>query len=419
MYTIEDENKDLYEDEYYEDNRWDNYKGLIFKIIIIVLCIIVLVWLIKALKNSNKTVDNGEVHIANTEKIRLAAEDYFFLKNNKDKTSYVTLGELKNNGYITEVVDANNKVCSDSGTKVNLDNEVDSYKMTINFSCSTNDKDEVFYYHKNNLTCLNCTGKTYMDGTRVVIVDEEEKKEEVTPENPYYSCTTWSDWTKTRESDKNLIERKKVMVQGVKYGNKTVYGEWSEYTKVPIVNNNGIEVETKTVTEEVLSQVKTSRSIDTTNPNIKIISTQTVTGESNTCKEGKLIDNACYSEKEIVGNLTYMDYHSGKYKVKEEYCEDAKTLPNSEGKYVLTYVNCRYYEKLGNPTSSESYTVYNYQEIERKNVTYYRYRTVNTVTEPDEYTDKLYEESKLPKGFVKVAGSEETYYSYKDSYCEK
>ena len=421
MYTIDDEQKDLYEDEYYENSKWDNYKGLIFKIIIIILCIIVLVWLIKALKNNNKTSDNGVVHVANTEKIRLAAEDYFFLKNNKNNTTYVSLGELKNKGYITDVVDANNKVCSDSGTKVNLDNEVDAYKMTINFSCSTNDKDEVFYYHKNTLACLNCAGNTHMNGKTVVIADEDENEvyEEIPADNPYYSCTTWSNWTKTRESDRNLIERKKVLVQGVKYGSKTVYGNWSEYTTVPIVKNNGIEIETKTVTEEVLSPVKTARSIDTSNPNIKIISVQTVTEEGNTCKDGKLIDNNCYSTKEKVGNLTYMEYHSENYKINNGYCEDAKTLKNSEGKYVLTYINCRYNEKISSVDEPVSYTVYNYQEKEVKNVTYYRYRTVNTVSEPDKYTDKLYEESDLPKGYVKVDGSEETYYSYKDSYCEK
>ena len=35
------------------------------------------------------------------------------------------------------------------------------------------------------------------------------------------------------------------------------------------------------------------------------------------------------------------------------------------------------------------------------------------------YTDVKYEESELPEGFVKVPGSEETYYSYKLTYCEK
>lgn len=419
MYTIDDENEDLYEDEYYENSKWDNYKGLVFKIIIIILCIIVLIWLIKALKNNQNTSDNGQVHMANTEKIRLAAEDYFFLKDNKKNTSYVSLAELKNKGFIDDVVDANNKVCSDSGTKATLDNDVDAYKMTINFSCSTNDKDEVFYYHKNTLACLNCTGKTYMDG-KVAIADEEPTYVDTELDNPYYSCNTWSEWTKARVNDKNLIERKKVLVLGVKYGSKTVYGNWSEYTSTPIIKNSGIEVETKVVNEEAFGSIKTGRNIDTTNPNIKVISTQYVSGNNKTCEEGILKGDACYSEKTTTGNLTFSEYNSGEFNIKEEYCDGVKTLKNNDGLYVLTYINCEYSKKVGTPTgSNDSYTVYTYQEMELRDVTYYRYRTISNVNEPDQYTSKKYEEKDLPDGYVKVAGSEETYYSYKDSYCEK
>ena len=419
MYTIDDENKDLYEDEEYEYSKWDNYKGLIFKIIIIILCIIVLIWLIKALKNSRTVSDNGEVHIANTEKIRLAAEDYYFLKNNKGKTSYINLAGLKGEGLIGDVVDANNKVCNDSGTGVGLTDDVDSYKMTINFACSTNDKDEVFYYNKNNLACLNCNGKTYMDGKTGIIEDDPKDEPEIIPDNPYYSCTTWSNWTKTRETDKNLIERKKVLVQGVKYGTKTAYSDWSEFTTTPIVQTDGVEIETKVVNEEVLGPVKTARSVDTTNPNIRVISTETVSGSTKSCKEGYVLGNSCYSDKTEVGNLTYIEYNSGNYDIKTKYCEGVKTLPNSEGLYVITYLNCEYNKKIGNVTSSGSYTVYTYQEVEKKDVTYYRYRTISTVNEPDRYTEEKYEEKNLPSGYVKVKGSEETYYSYKDSYCEK
>ena len=125
-------------------SKWDNNKGLIFKIIIIILCIIVLIWLVKALRNNSK-VDNGEVHVANVEKVRLAAENYFFINNNKEKTSVVTLAVLKNSGLIGDIIDANNKTCSDSNTKVNLKTDVDAYEMTVKLSCSTNDKEETFY----------------------------------------------------------------------------------------------------------------------------------------------------------------------------------------------------------------------------------------------------------------------------------
>ena len=43
--------------------------------------------------------------------------------------------------------------------------------MKINLSCSTNDKEEVFYYHRNTLACLNCSDNTRMKGNTVVIND--------------------------------------------------------------------------------------------------------------------------------------------------------------------------------------------------------------------------------------------------------
>ena len=66
-----------------------------------------------------------------------------------------------------------------------------------------------------------------------------------------------------------------------------------------------------------------------------------------------------------------------------------------------------------------SYTLYTYQELEKKDITYYRSRTITEVNEPNQYTDTKYEEAYLPSGYVKVAGSEETYYSYKIATCEK
>ena len=41
------------------------------------------------------------------------------------------------------------------------------------------------------------------------------------------------------------------------------------------------------------------------------------------------------------------------------------------------------------------------------------------VKENDVYTEKKYEEDDLPEGFVKVDGTEETYYSYRLTYCVK
>lgn len=416
MYTIDDQKEDLYEEEY-ESSKWDNYKGLIFKIIIIILCIVVLILLIKALKNNRNETNDSAIHSANTEKIRLAAEQYYFIKNNKDKISYVNVSELKNEGLVTDIVDANNKVCSESKTGVNLDNEIDAYKMTIKYSCSTNDKDEIFYYHKNTLACLNCSGKTYMDGKTVVIDDDNNKEPE--KEESIYNCYEWSNWTKNRVYDSDLTERVKTLVLGVKYGKKTVYSDWSEYSITPIVKTDGIEIETKTVNEEVWSENKTSTNVDKSNPNIRIISQDTVTETTNRCTDGYVVDNICYSKSSEVGNLSYAEYNSGNYQIKNEYCEGIKSIKNSDGKYVLTYLNCEYNKKIGEAKKTSSYTLYTYQEKELKDVTYYRYRTVDTLSEPDKYTDIKYEEKDLPSGYVKVDGSEETYYSYKETYCVK
>ncbi len=425
MYTIDDQKEEsLYQDDAYEERSWSNRTGLIIKIIIIILCIIALIWLIKTLKN-NKSSDNGQVHIANTEKIRLAAEDYFFLKNNKNNTSYVTLSGLKNAGLIGNVVDANDKVCSDSETNVKLDDEPDTYKMTINFSCSTNDKDEVFYYHKKNLACLNCNGNTHMDGRTVVINDDTNSDENKADQNDSkeeydsgYSCVIWSDWSKDRVYDSTLVERTKTMVTGIKRGNVKTYGEWSEFTTTPVTDTQGLEVETKVVTEKVWSEERTATSIDTTNPNIKVISSKKRSSGGG-CS-GFVKNNVCYSNKTTVGNLTYSEYISGNYNIKKENCNGVKTLQNSEGKYVLTFLGCEYNKKISSSKKSgSSYTEYTYQELETKDVTYYRYRTVTETNEPDVYTNIKYEEKDLPYGYEPLVGSEETYYSYKAASCEK
>ena len=100
-------------------------------------------------------------------------------------------------------------------------------------------------------------------------------------------------------------------------------------------------------------------------------------------------------------------------------CEGAETLKNKKGVYELTYLNCKYNKKINLSSSSSSYTVYTYQELEEKDVTYYRYRIVSESKGKDIYTDKKYEEDNLPSGYVKVKGTEEVYYSYKITNCEK
>ena len=359
MYTVDENADNEFEEEYYEDSSWNNMKGLIFKIIIIILCIIVLIWLIKSLKNS-KSVNNEEVHAANVLKVRLAAEDYFFLRDNKDKVNVVNLKTLQNEKLVGDIVDANNKVCSTSNTKVSLDDETDNYKMTINLDCSTEDKEEVYYYKHKTLACVNCDGKTHMDGKNVV-PDEEEKKEEKkedkkedkkeekivpTDKDEYsdYSCVEWTSWSKTRIRDKSLKERTKTLVQGVKPGkttSETVYSDWSEYTTSPAPSASNIEVETKTVREEVWSEVREGSNIDTDSEMFKILDSRVEYENTNSCN-GYTVGDKCYSRNTEIGNLTYKEFNSGNYKINNGFCEGVKTLKNDEGKYVLTYINCNY-----------------------------------------------------------------------------
>ncbi len=440
MYTIDDREYNEFEEEN-ENSFWSNNKGLIIKIIIIILCIIVLIWLFKALKIKKNTTVSESTNIENMEKVRLAAEDYFFIKNNKNNESIrvVNLNELKKQGLITDIIDSNKKVCSEHSSNVTLTKETSNYKMTIKLDCSTNEQIKDYYYNNNTLVCLNCNGDsktTNIDKNTEIVKNEEPKKEDfsnksddsvVEENNDYsdYSCVEWTDWSKERKNDPILVERVKTLVQGVKYGkntSKTVYGEWSDYVPVLITGNDNLEVEVKSSIESSWSEEKESTNIDLSSDRIKVISTSQISKEKPYCEDGYLLNNMCYSNNEIIGNLTFKEYHSGQYQIKNNQCERVMTLKNNDGKYVLTYVNCKYNKVIGKPkVDNNSYTLYTYQEQEDKEVTYYRARSKRIVTEKenDIYTNEKYEENNLPEGFVKVIGSEEVYYSYKLPTCEK
>ena len=121
MYTIDDDNNQFDDDEVIEEKSWNNRTGLIVKIIIIILCVIVLIWLIKALKSNNNTkVDDGTIHASNVLKVRLAAEEYYFLNNQKEKTSVISIGELKSLGLLDKVVDYRFPVRIKSGEMIGV-----------------------------------------------------------------------------------------------------------------------------------------------------------------------------------------------------------------------------------------------------------------------------------------------------------
>ena len=443
MYTEDDNAK--YEDEYVEYNSVNNRTSLIIKIIIIVICILVLIWLIKSLNSNRYSNNSGKAHDENVLLIRLASEEYFFVKNKINEVKVVNLQTLKNEGLKQNIIDDNGKVCNDNNTKVLVNKENSNYKMTVILSCSTNDKEEVFYYNDKTLACNNCNGQTIMDGKNYVVADKKEdtKQEEnnggnnnvtdnISDDNNTsieYSCISWTDWSKDRIYDSSLTERTKTMVLGVKRGNtisKKEYGNWSEYTKNPITPSDTLEVETKVEYNQSWSSPKTSNNIDVDNKNIKIISIDEEETDSISCPSSYIsYNNKCYDYKEKVGNLSFKEFNSGDYKVNNGLCEGVKTLKNTDGKYVLTYINCRYHEIAKDISSVERISTgevtYTYQELITTSTTYYRSRTVTTINESEDdiYTEKKYEESELPIGYEKVDGSEEVYYSYKLTVCEK
>ena len=434
MYTVDDDPKnDFYDDEEIQEKSSKNGTGIIVKIIIIILCVVVLIWLVKALRSNTLEKDTGKVHAENVIKLRLGAEEYFFLKNKKAETSIVNLKELKSLGLVEDLVDANDKVCSENNSKASLESGETSYKMTISLDCSTNDDEEIFYYHNSNLACQNCNGKTIMTGQN--IPNNEDNKGEnnndgdnISDDNGEqgeYSCVDWSSWQTDRNDDPSLIERSKTLVQGVKYGNKNItikFTDWSGYSTTPVEASEKTEVETKVETTETWSESKTSYDIDSNNPNIRIIGTSTET-ITTSCPSGYYLSgNSCISQSESVGNLTYSEFNSGKYKVNNGLCNGVRNERNSSGKYEITYLNCRYNTITSTGSyASSSRTLYTYQEKITTSVTYYRYRTKVAVesSEDDVYTNQKYEEKDLPEGYVKVPGTEETFYSYKYEVCVK
>lgn len=437
MYTENNVNYNQYDENYDEENNStsdDNKRGIIIKIVIIAICLVVLIWLIIALKKSNNNdvaYDPG-VHTNNVEKVRLAAEKYFFLEDNmpkKGEVKTVTVETLINKGLTKEIVDYNKKVCNDVKSVATLEEDSTAYVLKIKLSCSTNEDEETFYYKKDNYACLNCSGVTNMDGTNKPSndnnSDNDNGNEDINGSD--YSCTEWSEWSKERVSDSSLKERTRTLVIGVKRGGtkeKEVYSDWTEYTKTPFEPINGMEVETKIETEKVWSEPKTSTYYVSNSETVKLLSTYDVGGGSYThCPNGYDVkDNKCVSQTKERGDLTYLEYNSGDYLIYNKPCDAFNTEIDSEGKYAMVYKNCLYSKITDIKTGySAGYTVYNYQELVETQTVYYRYRTktIQTVQEEDVYTDTLYEEDKLPEGFVKVNGSEIVEYSYMYNVCEK
>ena len=438
MYTENYDNK--YEDEDYEQTTNGDYsynnRGLIIKIIIIIACVILLIWLISVLRKNNNAkgdvVYDPAIHAANVEKVRLASEKYFFLDNHMPKAnnySEISLGTLQNIGYVGEIVDASDKVCNGVNSYVKLEDTINSYVLTIKLACSTNDKVETYNYSKLDKACLNCDGKTYMEGEKNNNSNENNNsnnQEKETKKDSEYSCDKWSDWTTEKVSDSSLEERTRTLVRGVQYGTsreEITYGPWTEYVNTPIIPNDNIEIEAITQRTKGWSENKTTEEKVVESDTIKLISKDKVsTGNYSYCPKGYTKkDGKCYSDETIKGDLTYLQYNSGEYLVTNRPCEAIRNEKDSNGKYINVYKNCVYKKVTSLKKGTSTKSIYTYQELVDQDITLYRARAkyVNIVKTDDIYTDEYYEENKLPSGYVKLVGSEKVEYSYKLKVCEK
>ena len=413
MYS-DDEKKALYNYQQYDDADYSysekkDKTDIIIKIVLIVLCVLALIWLFKLLKgnnnNSNPVVYNDSLHDSNITTVRLAAERYFFINENLPSGSNVktiSLQTLINEKLANSIVDGNNKVCDNTKSIISMNKDNSTYLMRINLSCSTNEKEEKFYYDYATHNCINCNGKTYMTGG---------KSEDVVQIDESYSCTEWSDWKDNRVYDDTLTERTRTLVKGIKKGTEKVsvtYGEWSDYTTTPIKKTDGIEVQVKKVATSDGTKVVT-RVVNTPDKVVK------------SCPSGyTLSGNKCYGSTQK-GDLGYKDF--GTYDVTNRNSVEVTTQKNSQGKYEVVYKNCTYRPVTDAietvvPGTSKTYT----EKVGTTSyITYYRSRTVNkeVTSEGDIITDDYYEIDKLPEGYEKYQGSEKVQYSYKLTTCVK
>lgn len=444
MYSEEFDNNMSYNDEQYVDydyqqeeqkpSFWNENKGLIIKIIIIILCVLILIWLILKIKGNNSSSANNEnsmaVYNSNVDTMRLALEKYFFIDGNMPndgETGVVTLSDLNNKGYIGEVVDANKKSCDINKSVGTLVKGTDSYILTINLTCGNMTGPKVYNYSLETNSCLNCTGFTYMDGTNNGDdVDNNENNDQVVDEQTKLeeslSCKVWSDWTSIKLDDDSLDVRTRVLIKGIrKAGIKELitYSDWSEYTTNVITPSETLEVEMVVKTEEVWESKTSDKEVVAGSTIRNVNKNKTSNGSYSYCPSGyekDKVNKKCVKYSDIkTGDLTYVQYNT--YKVINKPCDGPFVV---NGKTIIK--NCQYQTKetIDLKWGTSYTTTYTYEELTKKEVTYYRSRTktVETVEEQEDVTDYI-EESKLPEGYEKLEGSEKTEYSYKIKVCEK
>ena len=419
MYTSNDFDTRDYDEEEYEEaveeaTFYERNKNIISKVIIIVLCIIILLWLISKLgtKKNNNLPSNYDSNIT---QVRLASEQYFFIDNKpNNNTQTITVQDLVNRNLIKSVTNSDGTSCNINGSRVTLENNTVNYIMTIYLDCGSENTAKVFYYRVSDYACENCNGTTYMNGAEV-------PSEPVEPENPEtpdnidgYTCD-WSLWTTERNYSSYLEEKSRVVVKAQKQeeNENVIYGEWSEYSEVPVTPTDTLEVEVK---EETVSnwedRVSSSKVYESST--IRNVRRESSGGSSYTyCPDGyEKADGRC-RKGTPARTVSATDY------VRLSGEERKNCSPKRETANKLVYVCGGGYTYTDLKTGyTGGSTTYYYQELVTSTRTLYRSRTKTveiTISEPV-YTDYILE-SEIPAGYTKVPGSERVEYSYRLTSC--
>lgn len=402
MYTEENE-FDYNEYQDYNDVNYNNpdnkknnsYKGIISKGLIIILAIIVItlaVYWFNSLKKGDKDPvtnkpDATLVFNNNVEMIRRAAEEYFFNDGNtpKDDSLSVDIEKLISEGFITEVKDHDNKVCSYTKSKVTLTKNQNDYKMELILSCDTLE-DYFVYYYDLDYKCLTCNGEKYEPNASN---EEEQNNNDENTNNYGFVCNFWSDWTDTYINESDIERRERTLI--IAYKQDYDYGTWSEYSKTAITANANLEIQTKTIQESTTTKTETSE-WSTSKPEVQDNrSIETKTESKTTYKK------TCETVKQPTKILNYMDAAA-------KYCAWVGV-----NKYECTYAAK---EVCTNKPKTTKTTYYRYTDTitNIQDVIYYRSRT--KILSTPVYTNYVLE-SDIPVGYTKLASSAKKEYSYK------
>ena len=426
MYTEENmEYNDNYDNNYNDDKM--PIGKLLVRILIIFVCLLLAIWLISKIIGGKKVVNDGTVFNNNLENIHLASEKYFFIENHlpkENETITISLKEMNKEGLIEEVYDYQNKACSTNENEsfASLTKTASAYELTIKLTCSEEQKEVTYHYDLETYKCLSCTGNTYMDGSLVLDNEDEtnndssdnnnnnnsndnndnDNNEDNSYQNLGINCNSWSDWTTIKLDDKNLEVRTRTLYKGYKTtesSEKIIYGPWSEYSETVITPSDTLEVEVKQEYVNTWSENKTTTSYISDSDTIRVIDTNTTGGER-TCKTVK---------KEVRATITASEY--AKYNSQGLIVAVHNKFLNPS-RYDVTYI-----KKSQSCSTSDSITIYTYQELISTPVNYYRSRTITKEVIQGEtiYTNGWVE--KLEEGYTKT--DELVEYSYKEAVCSK